>query len=101
MKPRQSAGALAKSFPLRSHARMETRWTYTRDRSVHGDPLEHALTVRMNGSPVGWVRLVSAQDKSQWQWRVTLTDDHGHADMRDGALNALRDSVMEFLENSI
>ena len=80
---------------------MEPRWSYARNRSSFGDPNNFDLTVLLNRSPVGRVWLVWVMDKSAWHWRITMTQDHGHSATREGALNALRDSLTAFLDGSI
>lgn len=72
---------------------MARSWTYAQTRIHTGDTSPHDLTVLLDGQPVGRVTFVSLQGASCWQWRVTMTQAYGTAETRDGALNALRDSL--------
>jgi len=73
------------------------RWTYARMKHHAGGYSDCNLTVFMDGKPIGWVRHFSCAGGQAWHWRVLLTQEHGHCHDRDGALNALRSSMLKSL----
>lgn len=77
---------------------MERRWTYAKNRTIHGYYSDYWLTVLLDGNPIGWVKFVSNYNVSCWQWRATVTQDWGNCDSKEEALNAMRDSMTAHLD---
>jgi hypothetical protein len=69
------------------------RWTYARNKTIHGEYSSIDLAVLLNSQPVGRVHYQALQGEGQWHWRVNITQAHGQCSEQSKALNALRDSL--------